>query len=52
MTIEWIWMSLAMVCVVMGILYITHMMDERKWARDAERERLSHLDWDSTHPAE
>ncbi|WP_425987796.1 hypothetical protein [Brevundimonas sp. TWP2-3-2] len=52
MTTEWILNSLAAVAAVMGILYVTHMRDERKWARDAERERLAQAEWERTHPAE
>lgn len=48
MTIEWIWMSIAMLCVVVAILYVTHMLDERKWARDEKRR----AEWERTHPAE
>lgn len=48
MTIEWIWMSIAMLCGVAAVLYVTQMLDERKWARDAERR----AEWNRTHPSE
>ena len=48
MTIEWIWLSIAILCAVAGVLYVTQMLDERKWARDAERR----AEWERTHPAE
>ena len=52
MTIEWIWTSVAMLCAVGAVLYVTQVMDERKWAREAELDRLAQAEWERTHPAE
>jgi hypothetical protein len=48
MSIDPIWVFFGGSTLVITVLYVTHLLDERKWARDAERR----AEWERTHPAE
>ncbi len=48
MSLEWTLTVAGGSTLLVAILYAMHMLDERKWARDAERR----AEWERTHPAE
>ena len=48
MSLEWTFTVAGGSILLVAVLYVTHILDERKWARDAKRR----AEWDASHPAE